>query len=105
MNKTQIATLSAIQYKKALKKAVHAFVAIVRPKKQDKNLSINESVKMLLEEFKDVFPDKLPGLPPIREIDHEIELTPGAVPPKKHIYYMSPLEIEAIKKELEELLA
>ena len=60
---------------------------------------------MLLEEFKDVFPDKLPSLPPTRKVDHEIELTPGAVPPKKHIYYISPLEIEAIKKELEELLA
>ena len=31
----------------------------------------------VVREFSDVFPDDLPGLPPNREIDFQIELAPG----------------------------
>ena len=31
----------------------------------------------VVREFPDVFPDDLPGLPPDREIDFQIELAPG----------------------------
>ena len=31
----------------------------------------------VVREFLDVFPDDLPGLPPDREIDFQIELAPG----------------------------
>ena len=38
-------------------------------------------VSLLLTEFKDVFPPELPpGLPPRRDVDHKIELTPGSKP-------------------------
>ena len=30
----------------------------------------------LLQEFKDVFPDEIPGIPPKRDIDFTIELVP-----------------------------
>ena len=34
--------------------------------------------KKIIREYRDVFPDELPpGLPPQREIDHKIELTPA----------------------------
>nr|GFD61796.1 transposon Ty3-G Gag-Pol polyprotein [Tanacetum cinerariifolium] len=31
----------------------------------------------VVREFVDVFPDELPGLPPAREIEFDIELLPG----------------------------
>ena len=34
----------------------------------------------VLEEFKDVFPDEIPRLPPKRDIDFTIELVPGVAP-------------------------
>jgi hypothetical protein len=60
----------------------------------------------LRAEFKDVFPDELPaGLPPSREVDHKIELVPGAVPPSRPTFRLSASELVELKKQLDELLA
>ena len=37
----------------------------------------------VLQEFRDVFPDEIPGLPLKRDIDFTIELVPGAAPVSK----------------------
>nr|GFD10418.1 putative reverse transcriptase domain-containing protein [Tanacetum cinerariifolium]GFD10522.1 putative reverse transcriptase domain-containing protein [Tanacetum cinerariifolium] len=34
----------------------------------------------IVSEFPDVFPDELPGIPPVREVEFNIELIPGAEP-------------------------
>ncbi|CAN6695431.1 unnamed protein product [Malus baccata var. baccata] len=59
----------------------------------------------VLVEFADVMPKELPKkLPPRREVDHAIELEPGAKPPSKSPYRMSPPELEELRKQLNELL-
>jgi hypothetical protein len=59
----------------------------------------------LLATFRDVFPDELPpGLPPSREVDHRIELVPGAVPPTRPTYRLSSRELLELRKQLDELL-
>jgi hypothetical protein len=40
----------------------------------------------MLWEFKDVFPEEVPGLPPKRDLDFSIDLVPGAVPTSKVPY-------------------
>ena len=58
----------------------------------------------MLEEFKDVMPAELPKrLPPRREVDHAIELEPGAKPPAFAPYRMAPPELEELRKQLKEL--
>ena len=48
-------------------------------------------VQALLNEFSDVFLKDLPvGLPPQRQLDHRIELVPGAEPPHRAPYRMLP---------------
>ena len=60
----------------------------------------------LLRLYRDVFPDELPdGLPPSREVDHKIELTPGAVPPSRPTIRLSATELAELKKQLDELVA
>ena len=55
-------------------------------------------------EFKDVFPDEIPGLPPKREIDFTIELVSGVAPVCKTPYRMSTPEMLELKMQLQELL-
>ncbi|XP_073121449.1 uncharacterized protein [Henckelia pumila] len=54
--------------------------------------------------FFDIFPDEIPGLPPMREIDFSIELVPGTLPISKAPYRMAPLEMKELKDQLEDLL-
>nr|GEY83658.1 hypothetical protein [Tanacetum cinerariifolium] len=49
-------------------------------------------------------PDKLPGLPPEREVEFTIELIPGAQPISKAPYRMAPVELKELKDQLQELL-
>ena len=43
----------------------------------------------MLHEFKDVFPNEIPGLPPKRGVDFTIEHVPGAARVSKTPYRMS----------------
>jgi hypothetical protein len=43
----------------------------------------------VVHEFPDVFPDDLPGMPPERAIEFNIELQPGTAPISKAPYKMS----------------
>ena len=63
---------------------------------------VNEQNRVM-EEFPDVFPDDLPGMPPDRDIEFIIELLPGTAPIAKHPYRMGVNELEELKKQLKEL--
>jgi hypothetical protein len=43
----------------------------------------------MVQEFLDVFPDDLPGIPPKRDIEFKIELQPGTTPVAKSPYRMT----------------
>ena len=47
--------------------------------------------------FPNIFPEELPGLPPDREIEFEIELLPGTTPISKAPYRMAPAELKELK--------
>ncbi len=62
-------------------------------------------IAALLDEFKDVFQDLPPGLPPERNVAHTIPLQPGATPPAKRLYRLSPKELEEVKRQIADLLS
>ncbi|GJV18818.1 putative reverse transcriptase domain-containing protein [Tanacetum coccineum] len=58
---------------------------------------------VVVRDFPEVFPDDLSGLPPIREIEFRIELTPGATPVAKSPYRLAPSKLEELSGQLKEL--
>ena len=57
----------------------------------------------VVDEFLDVFPDDLPGMPPNRDIEFIIELVPRTAPIAKRPYRMGVNELEELKKQIKEL--
>nr|GFC06975.1 putative reverse transcriptase domain, aspartic peptidase domain protein [Tanacetum cinerariifolium] len=50
------------------------------------------------------FPDELPGIPLVREVEINIELILGSEPISKAPYRMAPIELKELKDQLQELL-
>ncbi|XP_027357486.1 uncharacterized protein LOC113866887 [Abrus precatorius] len=69
------------------------------------NLDLPSRVKSLLQEFGDVFPTSVPsGLPPLRGIEHQIDLIPGASLPNRPAYRSNPQETKEIQRQVDELI-
>ncbi|XP_051148684.1 uncharacterized protein LOC127263617 [Andrographis paniculata] len=62
-------------------------------------MKLPSNVASLLLEYQDVFPDEVTGgLPPIRDIEHQVDLIPGASIPNRPAYKASPEEVKEIRK-------
>nr|GEW71329.1 putative reverse transcriptase domain-containing protein [Tanacetum cinerariifolium] len=68
-------------------------------KSEDKRL---EDIPVV-REFPDVFPEDLPGLPPIHQVEFQIDLIPGAEPVARSPYRLAPSEMQELSDQLQEL--
>ena len=60
---------------------------------------VRASLRGILENYSGIFPSKLPyGLPPNRQLDHEIDTVPGEAPPHKSPYRLSSTEMEELRR-------
>ncbi|GJY14037.1 putative reverse transcriptase domain-containing protein [Tanacetum coccineum] len=57
----------------------------------------------VVKEFSDVFPEDLPGLPPVRQVEFQIDLIPGAAPVARTPYRLAPSEMQELSNQLQEL--
>ena len=59
----------------------------------------------MLEEFQEIMPDEMSKqLPPLREVQHAIDLIPGSSLPNLPHYRMSPTENEELNRQVQQLL-
>ncbi|GKF13385.1 putative reverse transcriptase domain-containing protein [Tanacetum coccineum] len=62
----------------------------------------NESEEKRLEDmptvrnFLKVFPEDLPGLPPMRQVEFQIDLVPGAAPVARALYRLALMELQEL---------
>ncbi|CAM6105604.1 unnamed protein product [Calypogeia fissa] len=102
--------VSAKQWWKDFKGGHECFFFHLHPKTVTKAKQAKVSpncgrIPEILEEFSDVLSQKLPkGLPPRREVDHQIELEPGSTPQAKAPYRLNLNERMMLKDALEELI-
>ncbi|GJQ91298.1 putative reverse transcriptase domain-containing protein [Tanacetum coccineum] len=54
-------------------------------------------------DFPKVFPKDLPGLPPARPVEFQIDLIPGAAPVARAPYRLAPSEMKELSEQLQEL--
>jgi hypothetical protein len=57
----------------------------------------------VVEEFMDVFPEELLGMPLEREVEFYIDLILGTAPIAKRPYHMAPTELAELKLQIAEL--
>ncbi|KAK1561352.1 hypothetical protein QYE76_018192 [Lolium multiflorum] len=86
---------------------LHYVLICKGPSEETNDLTnIPSSLLSLLKEFQDVFPDELPhGLPPLRGIEHRIDLIPGAPLPNRAAYRTNPEDTKEIQRQIQDLLA
>ncbi|GJW78280.1 reverse transcriptase domain-containing protein [Tanacetum coccineum] len=65
-------------------------------------LIIREDIP-IVKEFPEVFPKDLPGLPPVRQVEFQIDLIPGAAPVARAPYRLAPSEMQELSNQLQEL--
>ena len=73
----------------------------------DSDISSGQRTKLidLLDEFSDVIPRSLPSrLPPLRKVNHDIDLEEGSVPPSRPFYRLSRPELDELHKQISILL-
>ncbi|GKA76376.1 putative reverse transcriptase domain-containing protein [Tanacetum coccineum] len=57
----------------------------------------------IVQDFSEVFPEDLPGLPPTRQVEFQINLIPGAAPVARAPYRLTPSEMKELSEQLKEL--
>ncbi|GKB72856.1 putative reverse transcriptase domain-containing protein [Tanacetum coccineum] len=77
----------------------HVTTNEVEDKSEKKRL---EDVPIVLD-FPEVFPEDLPGLPPTRLVEFQIDLVPGAEPVARAPYRLAPSEMKELSEQLKEL--
>nr|GFC83386.1 putative reverse transcriptase domain, aspartic peptidase domain protein [Tanacetum cinerariifolium] len=87
----------ALQVRTLLSHGCEGFLATIH----DTTLKVSSiHDQPIVSEFPDVFPDELPGIPPVHEVEFNIELILGSEPISKAPYRMAPIELKELKDQL-----
>ncbi|GJS48014.1 reverse transcriptase domain-containing protein [Tanacetum coccineum] len=76
---------------------------ITATKDEDKSKGKRLEDVPVVQEFPEVFPEDLPGIPPTRQVEFRIDLVPGATPVARAPYRLAPSEMKELAEQLQEL--
>ncbi|GJT91169.1 putative reverse transcriptase domain-containing protein [Tanacetum coccineum] len=89
---------------KYLLKGCHVFLAYVTTKKaEDKPEEKRLEDVPIVQDFLEVFSEDLPGIPPTRQVEFQIDLILGAAPVARAPYRLAPSEMKELSDQLHEL--
>ncbi|GJR96571.1 putative reverse transcriptase domain-containing protein [Tanacetum coccineum] len=103
-HRTRLNVISCTKVQKYLLKGSHVFLAHVTTKEiEDKSEKKRLEDVPIVKDFPEVFPEDLPGLPPTRQVEFQIDLVPGAAPVARAPYRLAPSEMKELSEQLKEL--
>ncbi|GJS84262.1 putative reverse transcriptase domain-containing protein [Tanacetum coccineum] len=103
-SKSKLNIISCTKTQKYMEKGCQVYLAQVTSKKnEDKSEEKRLEDVPIVREFPEVFPEDLPGLPPARQVEFQIDLVPGAAPVARAPYRLAPAELQELSTQLQEL--
>ncbi|GJU08469.1 putative reverse transcriptase domain-containing protein [Tanacetum coccineum] len=103
-NATRLNIISCTKTQKYMQKGFPIFLAHVTAKEvKDKSEKKRLKGVPIVRDFPEVFPEDLPGLPPTRQVEFQIDLVPGAAPVARAPYRLAPSEMKELSEQLKEL--
>ncbi|GJT36249.1 putative reverse transcriptase domain-containing protein [Tanacetum coccineum] len=103
-NATRLNIISCTKTQKYMEKGFPIFLAHVNVKEvEDKSEKKRLEDVPIVQDFPEVFPEDLPGLPPTRQVEFQIDLVPGAAPVARAPYRLAPSELKELSEQLKEL--
>nr|GEV30325.1 putative reverse transcriptase domain-containing protein [Tanacetum cinerariifolium] len=81
----------------------HGWAYVIKEADKDQGPNVVMEDVPVIRDFPKVFPDDLPGLPPPRQVEFQIDLIPGAAPVTRAPYWLAPSEMKELAKQLKEL--
>ncbi|GKC59868.1 putative reverse transcriptase domain-containing protein [Tanacetum coccineum] len=76
---------------------------VTSKKTEDKSKEKQLKDVPIVREFLEVFPGDLPGLPPARQVEFQIDLVPSAAPVARAPYRLAPARMQDLSTQLQEL--
>nr|GFC43719.1 putative reverse transcriptase domain-containing protein [Tanacetum cinerariifolium] len=103
-NETRLSIISCSKIEKYVKKGFPIFLAHITMKEvEDKSKEKRLEDVPIVRDFPEVFPEDLPGLPPIRPVEFQIDLVPGAALVARAPYRLAHSEMKELAEQLKEL--
>ncbi|GKB23155.1 putative reverse transcriptase domain-containing protein [Tanacetum coccineum] len=103
-SKSKLNIMSCMKTQKYIQKGCQVYLAQVTSKKtEDQSEEKRIEDVPIVREFSKVFPEDLPGLPPARQVEFQIDLVPGAAPVARASYQLAPAELQELSTQLQEL--
>ncbi|GJZ39158.1 putative reverse transcriptase domain-containing protein [Tanacetum coccineum] len=101
---SRLTVISCSKAQEYMAKGCQVFLAQISAKKEeDKSERKQIEDVPIVRDFPEVFPEDLPGLPPARPVEFQIDLVPGAAPVARAPYRLAPSEMKELSEQLQEL--
>ncbi|GJR39394.1 putative reverse transcriptase domain-containing protein [Tanacetum coccineum] len=96
---TRLNIISCTKAQEYLTKGCHVFLAnITATKDEDKSKEKRLEDVPVVQEFPEIFPEDLSGIPPTRQVEFRIDLVPGATPVARAPYRLAPSEMKELAR-------
>ncbi|GJU86937.1 putative reverse transcriptase domain-containing protein [Tanacetum coccineum] len=101
---SRLTVISCSKAQEYMAKGCQVFLAQISTKKEgDKSERKQIKDVPIIRDFPEVFTKNLPGLPPARPVEFQIDLIPGAAPVARAPYRLAPSEMKELSEQLQEL--